>query len=470
MDHGTDGVFGAERRGLTVGVLLIITLVAFEALATATVMPAAEEDLGGLRLYAWAFSGFLLASIPGIMVAGRESDRVGPARPFIIGLMLFATGLVIAGLAPAMWALVGGRVVQGLGAGFIPTVIYVVAARAYPEELRPRLFALFSTAWVVPGLVGPGVAGALAEYASWRLAFLALLPLVGVAAWLTIPALRSLDRVAAGGATGGSLAPALQVTAGAALLLAGLTTGTWLLGLPLVAAGLAIGLRVLPGLLPRGVFRLARGLPATVAGMALLNFIFLATDSWAPYTLTSVRGQSSLVAGLVITTATLSWTAGSWIVERGARRYPRRLFVALGFACVAGGSGSLALVPWDWAPVMLAVPAWMLAGLGMGLAYPNFGLITLAEAPPGQEGEASSALKLSEAIGNALGAGCAGAIVAAGEARGLEVEALTLNFGLMGALAVAGMLVCVRLPGTVAEQGAGRAEARVVLAPPAAES
>lgn len=277
-----EGVFGPERRALTVGVLLMITLVAFEALATATVMPAAEDDLGGLRLYSWAFSGFLLASIPGITIAGRESDRVGPARPFALGLTLFATGLIIAGLAPAMWMLVAGRVVQGLGAGFIPTVVYVVAGRAYTEELRPRLFALFSTAWVVPGLIGPGIAGAMAEYLSWRLAFLALLPLVALAAWLTIPALRSLDRAAAGVSTPGSLGLALQVTVGAALLLGGLTSGSWLVGVPLTAAGVVMAGRVLPGFLPKGVFRVARGLPAAIAGMAVLNFVFLATDSWAP--------------------------------------------------------------------------------------------------------------------------------------------------------------------------------------------
>lgn len=161
----------------------------------------------------------------------------------------------------------------------------------------------------------------------------------------------------------------------------------------------------------------------------------------------------------MITTATLSWTAGSWTVERGARRYQRRLFVAAGFACVAIGSGMLALVPWEWTPVLVAVPAWMLAGLGMGLAYPNFGLITLSEAPPGQEGEASSALKLAEAVANALGAGCAGAIVAAGEARDMIGEALTLNFALMGALALAGMLIARRLPVQSKERRGERKEA-----------
>jgi hypothetical protein len=73
------GLFSGYRRPLTVGLVLIVTLVAFEALAVATVMPAAERDLGGLRLYGWAFSGFLLASLVGITWAGEEADRHGPA-------------------------------------------------------------------------------------------------------------------------------------------------------------------------------------------------------------------------------------------------------------------------------------------------------------------------------------------------------------------------------------------------------
>lgn len=121
-----------------------------------------------------------------------------------------------------------------------------------------------------------------------------------------------------------------------------------------------------------------------------------------------------------------------------------------GFACLAAGSATLAFAPWEWAPVALVIPAWFVAGLGMGLAYPNFGLITLSESPPGQEGEASSSLKLAEAVANTLGAGCAGAIVAAGEAQAMVGEALTLTFAVMAGVALLGVVVCTRLPSTVA--------------------
>lgn len=157
------GVFGPPLRALTVGLIVVVTLVAFEALAVATVMPAVERDLGGLRLYGWTFGAFLLASLVGIAWAGAQADRRGPARPFAVGLTLFGIGLLIAELAPTMWVVVGGRVVQGLGAGALPAIAYVVIGRAYPDALRPRMFALLSTAWIVPGLAGPAVAGLIAE-------------------------------------------------------------------------------------------------------------------------------------------------------------------------------------------------------------------------------------------------------------------------------------------------------------------
>jgi MFS family permease len=111
-----DGLWAPERRSMTVGLVMTITFVATEALAVVTVMPAVAEDLGGLRLYGWVFSAFMLGSLIGIVWAGRAADRAGPARPYIGGLVLFGAGLTVAGLAPSMPVLVLGRALQGLGA------------------------------------------------------------------------------------------------------------------------------------------------------------------------------------------------------------------------------------------------------------------------------------------------------------------------------------------------------------------
>ena len=133
------GVLDPSLRALSIGLVLTVTLVGFEALAVATALPAAADDLGGVRLYGWVFSAFLLTSLVGIAFAGERSDAVGPASPYLLGLLLFGLGLVIGGLAPSMLLLVLARALQGLGAGAIPAVSYVVIGRAYPERLRPRM-------------------------------------------------------------------------------------------------------------------------------------------------------------------------------------------------------------------------------------------------------------------------------------------------------------------------------------------
>ena len=131
-----DGIWAPSRRALTVGLVLAVTFVAFEALAVATILPLVGRHLGDVRLYGWVFSAFLLASLVGIVVAGTLADRVPLGRPMLAGLGLFAVGLVIGGTAPDMAVLVAGRAVQGLGAGVVPAVAYVAISRCYPDQVR----------------------------------------------------------------------------------------------------------------------------------------------------------------------------------------------------------------------------------------------------------------------------------------------------------------------------------------------
>src|SRR4051812_45823702 len=163
-----DGLWSAHRRALTLGLVLNVTIVASEALAISTIMPIVARELGGLDLYGWVFSGFFLGSLLGIVAAGILIDRGSLARPFAIGIGLFSVGLLIGGFAPSMPVLVAARVIQGFGAGAIPAVAYVSIGRALPEALRPRMFATLSTAWVVPGVIGPTIAGLVAETLHWR--------------------------------------------------------------------------------------------------------------------------------------------------------------------------------------------------------------------------------------------------------------------------------------------------------------
>jgi MFS family permease len=323
------GLWSPGRRTLTIGLVLTITLVAFESLAITTVMPVVQEDLGGLGLYGWVFSGFFLGSLLGIVLAGQDADVHGPARPFAIGLVLFSAGLLAGGLAPDMTVLVGARCLQGIGAGAIPAVAYVSVGRAYPPAIRPRVFAIFSTAWVVPGIIGPAVSGTIGDHLGWRYVFLGLLPLVVVAGVMTVPALHEL-RPERGHDVIDRRGLALLVTVGAGLVLGGVSSGSPIIGVLLAVPGFAIALHAFTRLVPAGTLRLETGLPAAIAVRGILTFAFFGADAYVSLALQSVRDTSTTFAGAALTAGTLAWTAAAWVQARTVNQRGPRPFVMTG--------------------------------------------------------------------------------------------------------------------------------------------
>jgi MFS family permease len=414
------GVWGREHRRLTAGLVLTISAIAFEALAVATVLPATVADLGGLEWYGWAFSGLLLTSILGATLGGRAADRRGPAPPFAVGVALFAAGLVVAGLAPSMPVLVAGRVVQGLGSGLVGAVAYVGIGRGYPGRLRPRMLAIQSSAWVVPGLVGPAAAGLLAERFGWRLVFLGLIPLLPLATALAVPALRRITPApgrAGEPADRAELWRSARLAAGVAMLLAGLARPSPL-GATGVVAGLLLAWQAGRRLLPRD----GPGDPATirvaVVVLGLLAVAFFGAETFLPLALNVVRHSSLATGGLVLTSASLTWTAGSWAQARLTRRGRRRSLVVAGLGVLVVALAGIAGVLVPGVPLLLAPVVWGLAGFGMGLANSTLNLVMLEAADPGRPGQASSLLQLGNTVGTALGTGFGGALVALGERLG----------------------------------------------------
>jgi len=446
----SDGLWAPQRRALTTGLVLTITFVASEALAVVTVMPVAARDLGGLRLYGWVFSGFMLGSVIGIVAAGREADRRGPALPFIAGLVLFGIGLVVAGLAPAMGVLVAGRVLQGLGAGAVPSVAYASIGRCLPGPLQARMMAVLSTAWVVPGLAGPAVAAEVARAFGWRWVFLGLLPVVAVAGSIAVPALVRLGPPGTHQPGEHRLIDALRTAAGAAMILGGLTlaagSGAIPAGAALIAAGLVVGLPALRRLVPPGTLTMRRGLPATIATRGLLTFTFFGADAYVTLAITALRHRTPVVAGIAVTGATLAWTAGAWVQARLSDRWEGRRLVRAGLVIVLAGIGGMVLMLQPAVPVAAGIAAWTVAGGGMGLAYAPISLLMLRQAPPGGEGRASASLNLSDVLGTAIGIGVGGAAVAAGAGSDLRLG-ITAAFAATAAVGLGALAATRRLPG-----------------------
>lgn len=264
------GIWSRPYRFLTLGLLLTVVAAAFEQLSVATTMPATVRDLGGLALYGWAFSAFMLTNIVGLTVGGGEVDRIGPLRPFVGGVALFALGLVVAGFAPIMPVLIAGRMVQGLGAGLLASALYATIGRVYPETTRPRMLALISSAYTLPSLIGPALAGLVADYLGWRWIFLGLAPVMPLAAALAVPAMRRLEQASAAPRDWGRIGAAVRLAAGAGILTSGLGSyQTLLLTAGLIGLGAALAVPAVRRLLPSGSQQ--AGLSAALFTAILLN-------------------------------------------------------------------------------------------------------------------------------------------------------------------------------------------------------
>ena len=464
-DHraGADDLrlLGPHRRRLTVGVVLVITFFAVEAMGVATALPVVERHLGDVWLYGWTFSAFMLATLVGSVMGGAAVDRLGPGRPLALAMALFAAGLVVCGAAPSMPVLVLGRAVQGAGAGVAGVVVNVVVGHGYPGALRPRMVAVTSSAWVLPSLVTPALAGVVAQSLDWRWVFLGVLPAVGVAAVVALPPIAAVATTthahapaaaSAGVPDADRAAPvsawtALALAAGAGLFLAGLGARQPALAFPLAAVGLAIAAPALRAALPRrGETGRATLLLAFVAGGAA-NLAFFGAEAFLPLTLTSIHHRVASVAGVVLTSASLSWTAGAWTQARLLPRIGARLVGGIGLALVALGVAGLFVLEAAATAWWEAYPAWALAGAGMGLAYSTVTVVVLGAGAPARRGANAAAMGVVFSLGVAVGTGVGGALLAGsvagghGPAPGLRrFDLAALIVGLVGAAA------CIWLP------------------------
>lgn len=418
-----EGVFSPQYLAITLGTVAVIALVAFEALAVTTVMPTLAKDLDGLSLYALGFAAPLASGVVGMVVAGMWSDRAGPAVPLLVSLSLFAAGLLVAGLSPNMEVFVVGRVLQGLGGGAATVILYVVVGLIYPAALQASVFAAFAAAWVLPSLFGPLLAALVADAVGWRWVFLGTVGLVAVITVVLAPRMLTLPQPA-------------EVPARAPL---------GRLGWAIVAAAAALGVRLLdeqdvPGfgelpvlplacvvlagfaltkLLPRGALRLGRGLPSVISLRGLLAGSFFVAEAYIVYVLGEKWDVSAKMAGLALTAVGLVWALASHLQAR-FKHLSNTTTMMIGTSAIVGGLALLAVaVTWEFSP-WAAVTVYVIAGAGMGFAYPRTGVATLQASTDANRGFNSSALNAADSLGAALALALAGMVFATAERLGAD--------------------------------------------------
>jgi MFS family permease len=433
-------IFAPKYRVTTLGIIILMTIIAFEALAVATALPTAARSLHGLAAYGWAFTGFLVASVVGMVVSGMYSDTNGARRPLLVGMALFILGLLIGTFATSMWVLVAARFVQGLAVGLMITAMYVVMGEVYEDQIRPRMFAALASAWVVPGLVGPVVAGWITEQFSWRWVFGGLAPFVAVGGLLMLPSLGQLRQCdnAGTGLDRGRIGYALLAALGVAGV-AGVGENQNLFGLTLALLGLAAMVLGLRRLLPPGTAGFAAGVPSAVAFRGVLAGVFVGMEVIVPLTLSVQRHYSPTVAGLPLMLSAVSWAAASAI--QGRLKNPNRAFLTgLGLVLLAIAGVGMSLVALRAVPGWVAFLDWPFAGVGAGFAITSVSVVLLEHTNDADRGSDSAALQLADSSMSAISAAFAGALVASAVhgriSYGAGLASVYLTMAVLGLLAL----------------------------------
>ena len=422
---------------VTAGLMLTLFLVSMESTVVSTGMPTIVGQLGGLDAYSWVFTAFMLASTTTVPLYGKLSDVFGRRPVYAVAMAIFLAGSVLCGLAQSMPQLVVFRAVQGLGAGGLMPLTFIIIGDLFSLEQRARLQGLFSSVWGVSSLLGPLLGGFIVDRAAWQWIFLVNIfpaPLAAALVWFAwvdrpLPARASRPPVDYLGAA--------LLAGGAVALLLGLSDlgAAWAWAALGVAAALLVMLAVVERraadpVLPLGLFRERTFAVACGHGL-LAGCAMFGSSAFVPLFVQGVLGTSATAAGAALTPMMLSWVVASVIGSRLLLRFGFRSLALAGMVSLTAGALLLTQVSADTgqAPLMVYLA---LMGLGMGLSIPAFLIAVQSSVERRVLGTATSTLQFSRSIGGALGIGIMGAVLSARlaaslTAAGVDPASVSLN-------------------------------------------
>jgi EmrB/QacA subfamily drug resistance transporter len=407
--------------------LVAIFVGAMDISIMSTVMPTIVGQLGGLPLYSWSFSAYLLTSTTTVPLYGRLADLYGRKPVFLVGMGIFALGSLLCGLAGSMEQLIVFRALQGLGAGGLLPIAITIAGDLYQGEERARIQGYISAVWGLAAILGPLVGSVIVARASWPWVFWINLPIGATTAAILGLTLR--ERPQARAVQIDYLGAAL-LTAGIAALLLGLmdsgqtglaaphVLGLFGLAAGLLAAFVAVEQRVPQPMVPLGLFR-ERLLAVTSLGALVLGGCIYSASAYLPLFVQGTQGGSQWQVALVSAAISLAWTTGSIVGSRLLLRVHVRAAAVAGLALVsAGGAGLVLLHVHTPLPLVMAVGA--LLGLGLGVTSTTFIVVVQTAVGWEQRGVATALQQFCRAIGGTLWVSVQGAALSAAVAHALE--------------------------------------------------
>jgi EmrB/QacA subfamily drug resistance transporter len=417
------------RRGLVLGgVMAAMFLAAMESTVVATAMPTVIASLGGIRIYSWTFSAFLLTSTVSMPIWGRLADYLGRRPAYLIGLGLFLLGSALAGLSHSMEQLIGFRALQGLGAGSLITIGMTIIGDLYGMERRARMQGYFSSVWGIASLVGPLIGGLLTDRVSWRWVFYINLPFGILAAVAIASGLRDETPERPRGSF--DVAGMTLFAAAISAFLVGLvdmgsgeswlhSSGAFLLLLSVVllAVFVLVERRAEEPVIPLGLFAnpIVRSAAITglLAGMAMFGAI-----TYVPLYLQAVSGTTATQAGWVLIPFVFGWVVFSIVSARLALRLGYRRVVLTGMGALV--LAFVLLSGWnETLTIGVAARDISLAGVGMGMIFVPMLIAVQSAVPRSLLGSATSLTTFFRTIGGAVGVAVMGAAMTHRLERGL---------------------------------------------------
>lgn len=427
--------------------MLAIFMVATDAYIVATAMPSIVADLGGFRLFSWAFAAFLLAQAVTIPIYGRLADLYGRKRVFFAGTSVFLLGSLLCGCAWSMQALVLFRALQGIGAGAIQPIATTIIGDIYAPVERARMQGYVSGMFGIAAIIGPTLGAFVVEHVSWSLVFWVNLP-IGAATFVMFglflhehrePRRHRIDYFGSAMLMLGVGAPML------ALVQAGNADGVTL---SLLALGGAIALaalviherRAAEPMLPLHLWRSRVVAVGCLAGF-FNGALMMGVSGFLPTFVQGAMGRDATAAGIVLAASSVSWAFASMAAGRLMIRTSYRLSATIGGLCLVIGSIVLILLT-PSSGLLPASSGAFLLGIGMGFCNTAFIVSIQASVGWSERGMATSSAMFMRIVGQSVGAAVFGAI---------------LNFGVYRKLPEAGDAVN-RLLAPAARQTLGAAE------------
>jgi EmrB/QacA subfamily drug resistance transporter len=412
---------------VTIGIMLSLFLASMESTVVATAMPTIVGQLGGLEHYSWVFSAFMLASTTSVPLYGKLSDIYGRRRIYVIAMALFLIGSIMSGLANSMTQLISARAMQGLGAGGIMPLAFILIGEMFNLQQRAKMQGVFSGVWGVSSIVGPLLGGFLVDQLSWRWIFyINIVPGLLAAALVALAwreQAQSHERPAV------DYLGAILLTSSVVSLLLGLmefgSFNSWSLIAVAIAQFIAllwVESRAADPILPIHLFRDRLFLTAVTHGI-FTGWAMFGSISFIPLFVQSVMGTSATQAGITITPMLLGWVTASVIGMRLILTVGHRRLGVIGTATFVAGAFLMTLIGAGSSQILMMVFVTMM-GVGMGLSIPSFLVAVQTNVERRNLGTATSTLQFSRSIGGTLGVSVMGAALSIRLATNLSASGL----------------------------------------------